>query len=76
MFFFQGERGFQEKLNSFSGDLKELFRTDDIVNLLRGDIQEFTNTGTFSSFPLRCNQRILSIKLTASIENQRSGIFQ
>ena len=50
MFFFQGERGFQEKLNSFSGDLKELFRTDDIVHLLRGDIQNSLTPAHFHLF--------------------------
>lgn len=50
LFFFQGERGFQERLNSFSGDLKELLRIEDIVNLLRGDIYDSLTPTHFHLF--------------------------
>lgn len=50
MFFFQGERGFQEKLNSFSSDLKDLFRIEDIVNLVRGDIRDSVTPSHFHIF--------------------------
>ncbi len=48
--FFHGDNGFQERLNTFSGDLKGIVNIEDIVNLIRGDIHEAVTPTYFHLF--------------------------